>query len=110
MCALRHCGLPWLSRPTSVMILTEDADTPSCQPCRAREVVTAVQPRWGSGVGGGSALPSPGSCGMRMGMRVGRGLSPGSPTPALPLMPRIFGASSSYFCSSSRSQLRCSFL
>ena len=28
MCALRHCGLPWLSRPTSAMILTEDAEHP----------------------------------------------------------------------------------
>lgn len=69
-----------------------------------------MQPHWGAGVGGGPALPSLGSCGMRMGMRVGRCPSPGSPTPALPLMPGIFRATSSYFYLSSRSQLRCSFL
>lgn len=103
---------PALCCPTSATILPEDAEHPNCQPFQAQEAVTAVQPGWGAGTGDASALPSPGSCGMRTGMSVGRCPSPGSPTPALPLMPGIFGwgASSSYFSLSSRSQLRCRFL
>lgn len=64
--------------------------------------------RWGRG--GGSALPSPGSCGMRLGPGVGRCPTLGSLAPALPLGPVISRASSSYFCLSSRSQLQCPFL
>lgn len=62
-----------------------------------------MQPHWGTGLGGGSALPSPGSRGMRVGMAVGRGPTPGRLTPALPLGPAISRASSSYFCLSARS-------
>lgn len=77
---------PTLCRPTSATILPEDAEHP--------KLPTLPGPggshSWGAGTGDGSALPSPGSCGMRTGMRVGSCPSPGSPTPALPLMPGIF--------------------
>lgn len=43
-----------------------------------------MQPGWGAGTGDGSALPSPGSCGMRTGMVEQVPSSPGKPTPALP--------------------------
>lgn len=108
MHALRPCAIPPLLHFFLKMLSIQ-----SCQPFQAQEAVTAVQPGWGAGTGDGSALPSPGSCGMRTGMRVGRCPSPGSPTPALPLMPGIFGVggySSSYFSLSSRSRLRCHFL
>lgn len=98
-----------LCRPTSVTILPKDAEHPKLPMLPG----PGGSHSWGAGTGDGSALPSPSSCGMRTGVRVGSCPSPGSPTPALPLMPGIFscgGVPSSYFGLSSRSQLRWRFL